>query len=119
MCHLSFFTWLIGAEWLFTQVFKRHTVRSGATAAAHVFELAEAALTAKKIRVAEFLEEWRAVPDFLEGFIADISGLHGQVATGEDFAFMRDEADTRRGQAAFGGRVHVFVPMYLPVMAGG
>ena len=98
---------LIHAERLLGQEVAGGGVGARAAAHADVAEFAAAALAFEVVVVAQLLEDLRVVPDFGEALLAQVAGQRRQIAAGENFAFVREEANAGSRQAAFGHGVHV------------
>ena len=105
--HLSGCAGFVHAEWFFGKEVSGGGEGAGATSHADMTKFTTAALPFQVVVVAETVEDYGVGPDVGETLLAQVTGESGQIAAGEHFAFVRDEADTGAGEAAFGHGVHV------------
>ncbi len=98
---------LVDTEGFFGQVIAARGIRARATSHTDISELAAATLPCQVIGVAQFVEDFCIGPDICELFLAQVASDRRQIATRENFAFMRHEADTGSCQTSLGHCVHV------------
>ena len=97
----------VHAEWFFGKEVSGGGEGAGATSHANMTKFTTPALPFQVVVVAEFVEDRGVGPDVGEALLAQVTGESGQIAAGEHFAFVRDEADAGTGKTAFGHGVHV------------
>ena len=90
--HLRRSTRLVYAEGLFRQKVSGGRKRPCAAPHADMAEFAAAALPFQVVVIAQLTKDRRVVPDIGKGLFAQVAGESGQVATGKNLAFVRDEA---------------------------
>jgi hypothetical protein len=97
---------LVNAEWFFVQVIA--ACRKGPSAAPHaeIAKLAVAAFPFQIIGVSQLLKNAGILPNLCEGLVVQISCQNRQISARINLTSVRNEADTRTGQAPFGHCVH-------------
>src|SRR5690348_7948476 len=84
---------LVNAEGFLVEEVTRSGEGTRPAAHADVAKFATAALPFQVAGVAELLEDDRFFPDFSKGLAAQVAGQDRQIAAGEHFAFMGNEAN--------------------------